>query len=85
MGANGNRAYRLVTTTDHKLIISCVACFGFFFVGGLTAVFMGAELSAPGLQFLSNEKFAMHGTLFTMYGTVMLLGPRGGQCAPKPK
>ena len=34
------------------------------------ALFMRAELAAPGLQFLSNEQYNQ---LFTMHGTVMLL------------
>ena len=48
----------------------CVACFIFFFVGGLMALFMRAELAVPGLQFLSNEQYNQ---LFTMHGTAMLL------------
>jgi len=41
----------------------CVACFIFFFIGGLLALLMRTELAAPGLQFLSNEQFNQ---LFTM-------------------
>ncbi len=48
----------------------CVACFIFFFIGGLLALLMRTELAAPGLQFLSNEQFNQ---LFTMHGTIMLL------------
>ena len=72
MGPKGNLIYKLVTTTDHKLIgmMYCVACFIFFFIGGLMALFMRAELALPGLQFLSNEQYNQ---LFTMHGTVMLL------------
>ncbi|MGH3636983.1 MAG: cbb3-type cytochrome c oxidase subunit I, partial [Mycobacterium sp.] len=68
----GNLLYKLVTTTDHKLIgIMYVAtCFAFFFIGGLLALLMRTELAAPGLQFLSNEQFNQ---LFTMHGTIMLL------------
>src|SRR5439155_10597273 len=71
-GPKGNLIYRLVTTTDHKLIgiMYCVACFIFFFIGGLLALLMRTELAAPGLQFLSNEQFNQ---LFTMHGTIMLL------------
>ena len=47
-----------------------VACFAFFFIGGLMALFIRTELAAPGLQFLSNEQYNQ---LFTMHGTVMLL------------
>ncbi|HNM85150.1 MAG TPA: cytochrome ubiquinol oxidase subunit I, partial [Mycobacterium sp.] len=49
-GPTGNLLYKLATTTDHKLIgiMYCVACFIFFFVGGLMALFMRAELAVPG-------------------------------------
>ena len=72
MGPKGNLIYKLVTTTDHKLIgiMYCVACFVFFFIGGLMALLMRTELAVPGLQFLSNEQYNQ---LFTMHGTVMLL------------
>ena len=72
MGPKGNLIYRLITTTDHKLIgmMYCVACFAFFLIGGLMALFIRTELAVPGLQFLSNEQYNQ---LFTMHGTVMLL------------
>ena len=72
MGPKGSLVYKLVTTTDHKLIgiMYIVTCFGFFFTGGLMALFIRAELAAPGLQFLSNEQYNQ---LFTMHGTIMLL------------
>src|SRR4051812_49949466 len=72
LGPKGHLIYRLVTTTDHKLIgiMYMVACFIFFFIGGLMALFIRAELAVPGLQFLSNEQYNQ---LFTMHGTAMLL------------
>jgi len=72
LGPKGTLVYKLVTTTDHKLIgiMYVVTCFGFFFAGGLMALFMRAELAQPGLQFLSNEQYNQ---LFTMHGTIMLL------------
>ena len=72
LGPKGNLIYKLITTTDHKLIgiMYCVTCFIFFFIGGLMALLMRAELAVPGLQFLSNEQYNQ---LFTMHGTVMLL------------
>ena len=72
LGPKGNLIYKLITTTDHKLIgiMYCVVCFAFFLIGGLMALFMRTELATPGLQFLSNEQFNQ---LFTMHGTVMLL------------
>jgi cytochrome c oxidase subunit I len=71
-GPTGSLIYRLITTTDHKVIgiMYVVACFTFFFVGGLMALLIRGELVAPGLQFLSNEQYNQ---LFTMHGTVMLL------------
>ena len=48
----------------------CGACFVFFFLAGLMALLIRAELVAPGLQFLSNEQYNQ---LFTMHGTAMLL------------
>ena len=72
LGPKGKLIYKLVTTTDHKVIgiMYCVACFMFFFIGGLMALLMRTELAVPGLQFLSNEQYNQ---LFTMHGTVMLL------------
>jgi cytochrome c oxidase subunit 1 len=72
LGPKGTLLYKLVTTTDHKVIgmMYVVACFAFFFIGGLMALLMRTELASPGLQFLSNEQYNQ---LFTMHGTVMLL------------
>ena len=71
-GPPGHLLYRLLTTTDHKQIgiMYCVASFVFFFLAGLMALLIRAELAAPGLQFLSNEQYNQ---LFTMHGTAMLL------------
>ncbi|WP_396929242.1 cytochrome c oxidase subunit I [Mycolicibacterium sp.] len=68
----GASLYKLLTTTDHKMIgmMYIVACFTFFFIGGLMALLIRTELAAPGLQFLSNEQYNQ---LFTMHGTTMLL------------
>src|SRR6195952_3196046 len=72
LGPKGQLIYRLISTTDHKLIgiMYMVASFGFFFAGGLMALLMRTELALPGLQFLSNEQYNQ---LFTMHGTLMLL------------
>ncbi|WP_028462758.1 cytochrome c oxidase subunit I [Nocardia sp. 348MFTsu5.1] len=71
-GPKGSFIYKMLTTTDHKMlgIMYLCACFAFFLIGGLMALLMRAELAAPGLQFLSTEQFNQ---LFTMHGTVMLL------------
>ncbi|HEY9310933.1 cbb3-type cytochrome c oxidase subunit I, partial [Williamsia sp.] len=71
-GPKGSFIYKMLTTTDHKMlgIMYLVVCFAFFLIGGLMALLMRSELAAPGLQFLSTEQFNQ---LFTMHGTVMLL------------
>ncbi|PYE17358.1 cytochrome c oxidase subunit 1 [Williamsia limnetica] len=71
-GPKGSAIYRILTTTDHRLIgnMYLVACFAFFLMGGLMALLMRTELTKPGLQFLSTEQYNQ---LFTMHGTVMLL------------
>ena len=68
----GSKAWMMLTTTDHKQlgIMYIIMSFGFFFLGGLMALLIRAELFTPGLQFLSNEQYNQ---LFTMHGTVMLL------------
>ena len=68
----GSFLWKMLTTTDHKMlgIMYIVTCFIFFFIGGLMALLIRAELFFPGMQFLSNEQFNQ---LFTMHGTVMLL------------
>ena len=69
---SGSFVWRMLTTTDHKMlgIMYIVSCFIFFFIGGLMALLIRAELFFPGMQFLSNEQFNQ---MFTMHGTVMLL------------
>jgi cytochrome c oxidase subunit I len=72
LGPKGNLVYKLVTTTDHKLIgiMYIVTSVGFFMAAGLMALLMRAELAEPRLQFLSNEQYNQ---LFTVHGTIMLL------------
>ncbi len=61
-----------LTTTDHKRIgiLYIVAAFGFFFLAGLMAMVMRAELAAPGVQVVDQ---AMYDQLFTIHGTLMML------------
>ena len=68
----GQTPWQMLTTTDHKQIgvMYVITCFVFFFIGGLMALLVRAELFFPGMQFLSNEQYNQ---LFTMHGTVMLL------------
>ncbi|MDH6278811.1 cytochrome c oxidase subunit I [Prescottella agglutinans] len=71
-GRKGSFIYKMITTTDPKVlgIMYLVTAFAFFLIGGLMALLMRSELAIPGLQFLSNEQFNQ---LFTMHGTIMLL------------
>ncbi|WP_410667590.1 cytochrome c oxidase subunit I [Amycolatopsis sp. cmx-4-68] len=68
----GSVVLKTLRTTDHKTIgvLYLTTSFGFFLIGGLTALLMRGELARPGLQFLSPEQYNQ---LFTMHGTIMLL------------
>ncbi|NBH02959.1 cytochrome c oxidase subunit I [Amycolatopsis sp. SID8362] len=71
-GLRGATLLKTIRTTDHKTIgvLYLSTSFGFFLIGGLTALLMRGELARPGLQFLSPEQYNQ---LFTMHGTIMLL------------
>jgi cytochrome c oxidase subunit I len=60
-----------LTTTDHKKIgiLYLVTSFGFFLVGGLLALLMRAELTAPGIQLTDSQSYNQ---LFTVHGTLMI-------------
>jgi cytochrome c oxidase subunit I len=68
----GSWLARTIRTTDAKQIgiMYMVTSFAFFFLAGLMALIMRAELARPGMQFLSPEQYNQ---LFTMHGTIMLL------------
>ena len=68
----GQQVYRLLTTTDHKLIgkMYAVTSFAWFLVGGIMALLMRSELAFPGQQIVNDETYNQ---LFTMHGTIMLL------------
>ena len=68
----GKNFVKWITSTDHKTIgyMYLMATFGWFLIGGLLALFLRAELTRPGMQFLSNEQYNQ---IFTMHGTIMLL------------
>nr|WP_245899083.1 cytochrome c oxidase subunit I [Nonomuraea indica] len=61
-----------MSTTDHKVIgyLYLITSFVFFLLAGLMAMFIRAELMAPGLQVVSAQ---VYNQLFTMHGAVMLL------------
>lgn len=77
----GPRLLGLLSSTDHKHLglLTVGGAFAFFCVGGLLAVLMRSELSAPELQVLSqatyNQVFTIHGsTMFYLFGVPMALG-----------
>ncbi len=63
--------YEWLTTTDHKKIgiLYIVNSFIFFFLAGLLALGVRAELAQPGIQFFKED---VYNQLFTMHGTVMI-------------
>jgi len=70
--SKGKTIRKLLTTTDHKTIghMYLVTSFAWFLIAGILALFMRAELTRPGLQFMSVEQYNQ---FFTMHGTIMLL------------
>ncbi len=68
----GRRFYRVITSTDHKVIAKLyfITAFAFFLFGGALALAIRAELAFPGIQFLQYETYNQ---FFTMHGSIMLL------------
>src|SRR5690242_15504659 len=66
-----NSLRRWLATVDHKEIgvLYMVTALVFFLVGGVEAMMMRAQLSLPGLTFLSPETYDQ---VFTMHGTTMI-------------
>jgi len=64
--------YEWLTTTDHKRIgiLYVVNSFVFFFIAGVMALAVRAELAQPGLQYLTDEH--LYNQLFTMHATIMI-------------
>jgi cytochrome c oxidase subunit I len=60
-----------VTSTDHKVIgyMYLITSMMWFFLAGLMALAIRAELAVPGMQIVSLEQYNQ---LFTMHGTIML-------------
>ncbi|MGP5415116.1 aa3-type cytochrome oxidase subunit I [Brachybacterium paraconglomeratum] len=69
----GSQFFKLLTTTDHKLIgmMYMGMAFAFFAFGGLLALGIRTELWEPGLQVVVSKD--QYNQLFTMHGTIMLL------------
>jgi len=60
-----------LTTKDHKRIgvLYCISLAAVFFAAGVLALFMRAELSAPGETIMGNETYNQ---VFTMHGILMV-------------
>ena len=69
----GRKVVRWITTTDHKTIgnLYLFTTMIFFFIGGLLALLIRAELFQPGLQVFSTPN--EYNQAFTMHGLIMLL------------
>jgi cytochrome c oxidase subunit 1 len=80
--------YEWVTTTDHKKIgiMYLVNSFLFFFLAGLLALGVRAELAQPGIQFFPanvyNELFTMHGTVMIFVFIIPILAGFGNYVVP---
>jgi len=70
--SKGKLAVKILTSTDHKVIgyLYLGTSFVWFLIGGILALLLRAELTRPGMQFLSSEQYNQ---VFTMHGTIMLL------------
>jgi cytochrome c oxidase subunit 1 len=70
--SKGKLAVKVLTSTDHKTIgyLYLATSFVWFLIGGILALLIRAELTRPGMQFLSSEQYNQ---VFTMHGTIMLL------------
>ncbi len=62
-----------ITTTDHKKIgyLYLITSFMYFLIGGVMALVIRAQLTAPGLEIVQTKE--QYNQLFTMHGTIMLL------------
>jgi cytochrome c oxidase subunit I len=67
----GQIAVKWMTSTDHKVIgyLYLIASFVFFLLAGIMALVIRAELTVPGLQYVTSEQYNQ---LFTIHGTIML-------------
>ncbi len=70
--SKGKLAVKILTSTDHKVIgyLYLGTSFAWFLIAGILALLLRAELTRPGMQFLSSEQYNQ---VFTMHGTIMLL------------
>jgi cytochrome c oxidase subunit 1 len=71
-GPSGSTIVDWLTTTDHKRIghLYLISSGVFFAIGGIMALVIRAQVTAPGLSIVSPEAYNQ---LFTMHGSIMLL------------
>jgi cytochrome c oxidase subunit I len=71
--SKGNVLVKWITSTDHKVIgyMYLISSFVYFCIGGVMALLIRAQLSAPGLEVIATRE--QYNQLFTMHGTIMLL------------
>src|SRR5215218_11426265 len=82
--------YEWLTTTDHKKIgvLYVVNSFLMFFIGGILALVVRAELAQPGLQVfegnehLYNETFSIHATVMIFLFIIPMLAGLGNFAVP---
>jgi cytochrome c oxidase subunit 1 len=88
--ATGTRSglYDWLTTTDHKKIgiLYLVNSFVMFFLGGILALVVRAELAQPGLQFIKedvyNQAFTIHASLMLFLFIIPILAGFGNYIVP---
>ncbi|HSG84714.1 MAG TPA: cytochrome c oxidase subunit I [Candidatus Limnocylindrales bacterium] len=86
--ARRSAIYEWVTTTDHKKIgiLYVINSFIFFFLGGLLALGVRAELAQPGLQIMGeeayNQAFTMHASLMLFLFVIPMLAGFGNYAVP---
>ncbi len=85
-----SRLYEWLATTDHKKIgiLYVVNSFLMFFIGGVLALVVRAELAAPGLQIFEgnehayNEMFSIHATVMIFLFIIPMLAGLGNYAVP---
>jgi cytochrome c oxidase subunit I len=88
--ATGTRSglYDWLTTTDHKKIgiLYLINSFVMFFIGGILALVVRAELAQPGLQFIKedtyNQAFTIHASLMLFLFIIPILAGFGNYIVP---
>ena len=80
--------YDWLTTTDHKKIgiLYLINSFVMFFIGGILALVVRAELAQPGLQFIKestyNQAFTIHASLMIFLFIIPILAGFGNYIVP---